>query len=192
MYTNQELIELYLKRELSLDELGTFDLLVSAVDAYIDDLIGGSFGNVSESTRYYDGGSRILDIDTCTEVTAVTTVDSEEAVNDTYDTDIDYEARPRNSDFKNYLEKRNGRFPSGVANIAVTAKFAEGLSVPDDIKYLATYLAGSMLTSSYTGNLKSESIEGYSRTFATFGDFVNNDSQFKTILNKYIKNDVYI
>lgn len=176
-YANQQAIESVLNRPLTATEIASLDLLLNAVDAFINDAIGSSFTVGSEvATRYYDADEgSILDIDPIfideTHGLVVAIVDADENVTRTIDVS-DYEARPRNDAVKTYLQLRNGRkwasvcHPS-VANIAVTGYFGRGETVPADIQYLAAYMAAQYIGASAGASLKSESIEGYSRTFAT-------------------------
>ena len=188
-YTDQASIEAFLKRDLTGNEETLLPLILSSIDSFINDQVGGSFGEAEESTRYYDGGSKIIDIDPCIEITAVELVDREEDVDHTYVLNEDFEARPRNDIAKEWIEKRIGCFPSGVANIGVTAKFTISEEVPEDIKYLATYLAGQLFSQNVQGNLKSESIEGYSRTFA---NLIQDNQVLYMTLNKYKKDDIVL
>jgi hypothetical protein len=188
-YSTQNLIEASLKRELSTEELTLLPYILEVVDGYIDDIVGGPFGTVLPSTRYYDGGTQIVDIDTCVDVTSVQAVDSLENVISDYTIGTQFELRPRNLEYKKYIEFRNFKFPKGVANIAVTGKFTESLTVPKDIEYLATYLVSQLFSSEVIENLKSESIEGYSRTF---GGLIEDNQVVKMIVDKYSKDDVLI
>jgi len=188
-YTNQANVEAFLKRSLTNDELTMLPMIFEAVDQYINDQVGGSFGEVSATTRYYDGGTRIIEIDTCTELTKVASVSRDETELTEYTLDEAYEQRPRNETYKTWIEKRDSAFPKGVANIAITAKFTENLVCPEDIIYIATYLTGQLYGKSITGNLKSESIEGYSRTFSAL---LEENQVIKLTLNKYIKDDTVL
>lgn len=186
-YTDQEKIEDYLDRDLTTAEEGLLDLLIASIEAWINDQTGLVFGGSAvSSTRYYDGGSKILDIDPVQNITKVCRVNNDETEDYEYELNIDFEARPRNATVKNWIEKRGGRFPKGVTNIAVTGQFALGIDVPDDISYLATYLAATQIESSESGNLKSETIEGYSRTFS---EYKRDDAIVSSTLNKYTRND---
>lgn len=184
MYTDQSTIEGILGRSLTSSEESVLSLLLTLADNFINDQLGGSFGTVAESTRYYDGGQRILDIDAVNTITKVALVYTDETDNYEYDTDEELEARPRNETTKTYLHSRIGKFPRGVANIAVTGKFTLGASVPDDIKYLAGYLIAKIFQNTKSGNVKKESIEGYSREFA---DYKTNDELVVSILDRYDK-----
>lgn len=176
-YANQASVEGVLGRSLTATEIAALPALLDAVDAFINNAIGSSF-TISEevATRYYDADEgSILDIDAIfideTHGLVVSIVDADENVTRTIDVS-DYEARPRNDAVKTYLQLRGGRkwaslcHPS-VANIAVTGYFGRGDTVPADIAYLASYMAAQYIGASAGATLKSESIEGYSRTFAT-------------------------
>lgn len=190
-YTTKELVEAFLKRSLTGDELLLLPLIGAAAENEIDATLDSSFGNVSETTRYFDGGSAILDTGPVRNITAVSIVDSEETVTSTYVLNDDFEARPRNGTVKRYIQKRLGCFPRGLGNIAVTGKFtfSEDDEIPDDIKYVATYMVVKMFQRPATGELKSESIEGYSRVFK---DYVARDEIVSSILNRYGANDVLL
>lgn len=183
-YANQTSVEGVLGRSLTTTEVAGLPLLLSAVDAYITSQTGRTFGAAVESTRYYDAeDSRMLDVDpfvvsedvTEGDTTTPTArafevfyVDADE--NKVRDVDAsDFEARPRNENVKTWLQKRNGDWGSGctgnVTNVAVKAFFGGG-AVPADIQYAASYLAAQAIGSTTSLSLKSESIEGYSRTFA--------------------------
>lgn len=188
-YTDQATIESFVKRALTADEEVILPLILDTVDEYINEQVGGEFGPVVETSRYFDGGSKILEIDTCHEISAVEDTGSEDYIIYSYTGSIDYDARPINEEYKTYLHKRGGKFPSGVANMKVTAKFTENETVPNDIIYLATYLAGQLFSKNIVGNYKSESIEGYSRTFA---DMIEENQVLKMVLDKYSNDDILI
>jgi hypothetical protein len=197
-YTDQDNIEAYLHRDLSESEVNILPLLLSSVDAWINNRTDSSFETPTDpETRYFDGGKNILDINPCIDITAVKYVDAEQNVLVDYDLDIDVELRPRNETLKKWIEKRlsytsdncYGKFPSGIANISVTAVFtlSPDSEIPDDIQYLATYLCGRYFGQSNVGELKAESIEGYSRQFK---DFEINDPVVSGILDTYIGDTV--
>ncbi len=186
-YTNQTLIEAFLGRSLSSKETTLLDYVIEAAESFINDKIHTPFGDSAITTKYYDGGSKILEIDPCTAITKVAIVDSDGTVLYEYDED-EYEARPRNDTLKTWIEKRFDGFRHGIANIAVTANFTRG-EVPKDIQWLATYLSGRLLSKDVKEGLKAESIEGYSRQFS---DFTSEDTKAQMILNKYIEDEVLI
>lgn len=186
-YSSQSNVENLLKRELLEEEENVLDLVFDVVDKYIDEKVGGSFGIVTATTKLYDGnGERVLDIDPCTDVTVVEALDNDGDVIKTYDLDV-LRLRPINDTVKRWIELLNYGFIKGVANIRVTAKFSLG-AVPSDIEYLATYLATKYFSDYITGNLKSESIEGYSRTFGEMG---MNDFVVKSVLDKYTSDTTF-
>ena len=57
--------------------------------------------------------------------------------------------------------------------------------MPADIAYLASYLAAKSIGATNSLSLKSESIEGYSRTFADNSKSFNADSVVSSVLSKY-------
>ena len=186
-YTDQTTIQSFLKRTLSADEITILPLILEVVDTYINSTIG-IFGNVAESSKYYSGGLQIIDIDNCFSISKVELVDEYNIVTYTYlSNEVLY--LPSNESGKKYLEKRYGKFPCGKSNLKVTGKFAIALSVPNDIKYLATYLSGQLFSSNIVANLQSESIEGYSRTF---NKMLEENQILKLIMDKYTKNDIVI
>ena len=189
-YTSQALIEAFLGRSLSANEIVILPYAAEAAEGYINVQIHTSFGDsTAPSTRYYDGGSRILEIDPCTDITKVELIDVDETSLHEFTKDEDYEARPRNESLKTWIEKRVGKFRRGVANVAVSATFSRGSSVPKDIAWLATFLTARLFGKDIKEGLKSESIEGYSRQFA---DIIEHDSQAQLVLNKYIQDEVLI
>ena len=189
-YTSKALVEAFLERTLTSNETTLLDYIIDAADGYINDQIHTSFSDevIAASTRYYDGGSQIVEIDPCTDISKVELVANDESSLYEYIKDEEYEARPRNENLKTWIEKRIGKFRRGVANIAVTAKFSRG-AIPKDIQWLSTYLVSRLLGKDVKEGLKSESIEGYSRQF---GDIIEQNSQAQFVLNKYIKDDILI
>lgn len=169
-YATKQSVESVLNRSLTSTEEAGLTSLLAAVDSYINSETGRVFETATEqATRYYDGeNSRLLDVDPFvaddTHPFEVFYVDADE--NKTYDVDVsDFEARPRNEVVKTYLQRRNGRWGSGLGNVAVKAHFGSG-DVPADIAYAASWLAAQFIGASKSLTLKSENIEGYSRTFA--------------------------
>lgn len=193
-YTNQAAIEAILARSLTSWEVAQLDTLLGSIDAYINSEIDSAWGSLDPETRYYNGnGSSIIDIDPCHDITKVSGVDRVEVEDNDYIENSDYEAFPRSSEIKTWLQFRGMYLPYGVGNIAVTATFNLGTSAPADIQYLAAYLATQMLSqvNGSTLNLKSESIEGYSRTFRDTSEIdFSTDKVVTGILDKYKSNSL--
>lgn len=190
-YTDKATVEAFLNRPLTANEETLLPLVMAAVDAFINSQIGATFGNADPATRYFDGGLKFLPIDSVRSVTKIALVDTSADNNEVYvyEKDVEYELAPLNDTIKTYIEKRVGRFPAGIANIAVTGKFTLADTAPDDIKYLATYLSAKLFSKGVTGELKRESIEGYSREFAAFSV---SDDVVSSILNKYTADEVLL
>lgn len=165
-YTNATLVGNFLQRTLTSDEIALLNTLIPAVQIYIDDITNSTFDQVEESTRYYDGGVESVDIDPCTAITAVKTIDNSGSDNTTYTTVSDYIAYPQNKTVKNELRKRYGAWARGAHRIAVSAKFSEyDGKVPEDIQIVATRLAVGYINAGKradTSNISSESLEGHS------------------------------
>jgi hypothetical protein len=190
-YATQASVEQALGRSLTTSEAAGLTSLLAAIDSYINKTIGRSFGAGVEATRYYDvERSRMVDVDPF--VTGedkpfeVFYVDADE--NKVQDVDeSEFEARPRNETVKTWLQRRNGFWgsgcPSNVTNLAVKAFFGGG-DVPADIAYAASWLAAQAISAQLGMSLsvKSESIEGYSRTFA---DMTKDNVTITSIFDNY-------
>lgn len=170
-YTSKILVQNYLQRDLNEHEEAFLMVLVPTIERWLDNKMGATYGAASETTRYYDGGGTSIDIDPCTSITDVDSVNEDNS--DGYDyTDLtEYIALPANETVKTELVKRHGRFPRGVGNIKVVAKFSEyDGGVPQDIQTIATIMASEVLNQGAvgsTGVVKSESLEGHSITYET-------------------------
>jgi hypothetical protein len=174
-YTDSTKIENLLQRSLTTHEHGALSFMIPAIEKWIDNKIGSTFGLVAESTRYYDGGENSIDIDPCTAVTAVTLYATDGTESDAYTLNEQYVLEPQNEDVKREVVKRSGIFPRGSARIGVTAKFSEyNGGIPYDIQMVATRLAASFLRGSSndasSGGIKSESVEGHSVSYALSSD----------------------
>lgn len=202
-YTNAALITAQLKRELTDSENSLLGLIIPAVSSYIDLKLGTSFSQVEASTRYYTGGDCLVDIDPCTDPTAVNLIDDYGTASDTYDAS-NYIFEPANATVKTYIRKRWGKFPKGLNRIGVTAKFsqygpdAEGNAViPHDIQLAATIIAAGLLSNGPVdadGNgIKSENIEGHSISYVTSVDNIStiatNNPTVKSILD--LRREIY-
>lgn len=188
-YATQTSVEGILGRSLSTSEASALPALLAAIDEYINEQTGRKFTTATEETRYFDiERSRIIDVDPfftdSTHAFTVSYVDEDETIIETVDSS-DYEARPRNENIKTYLQRRStvwgSNCPHNVANLAVKAFFGYD-SVPADIVYVASWLAAQSIGSTNSLSLKSESIEGYSRTFATFTE---SSPMIKSTFDKY-------
>lgn len=172
-YATQSSVEGVLGRSLTTQEVAALPALLAAVDAYVNSETGRTFGDGSKSIKYYDvERSRMVDVDPFVvkenQPVRVFYVDADEEEIQEVDSS-EYEARPRNEEVKTWLQRRTGNWgsgcPSNVANLAVEAWFGGG-AVPADIAYAASWLAAHQIGGTQSLSLKSESIEGYSRTFA--------------------------
>lgn len=158
---SQSELEAKLGRSLTTDEQNAFTTLNNAVQKEVESIIGSSVEEVSETSRYYDGGLQHLKIDPCTSISSVKLVDDDEDEVYTY-LDKDITLEPRNSTIKQMLRRRSGVFVTGINNIKVTAKF----SIYDDEdmrnvvkEAILDYLVQEIDENS---NIKRETIEGYS------------------------------
>lgn len=185
-YATQSSVEGVLGRSLTTQEIAALPALLAAVDVYINGETGRTFETATKKIKYYDAeDSRMLDVDPFIvkddKPLRVFYVDAdEEAVGDDIDTS-DYEARPRNEEQKTWIQKRTGRWgsgcPSNVTSVAVEAFFGSD-ATPADIAYAAAWLAARQIGGTSSLSLKSESIEGYSRTFADASN--SSDGSFLT------------
>ena len=184
MYTNSNLIEAQLQRDLTASEQILLTTLIPAVDILIDRYTDSHFLEEETATsRNYDFDGRFCDIDPCTGVTALVSIDWDGTTISTYTAGNDYILHPENTTIKTQIEFLSGAslyasimptadFPNGRNRIKLTAKFSEyNEGVPEDIQIAATRICTQMIEESSTNSsnadgLKSESIEGYSVTFS--------------------------
>lgn len=185
MYTDLTLVRNYLGRELTDEEQAMLGTVIPAIEMWIDAKLSTTFKEAAATSRFFDGGCSVIDIDPVTDVTAVESVDNYNTVTNIYTTD-NYVLEPINETVKRQIRLRWASFPRGGANIKVTGKFTEYSStdgVPADIQTLATRLATLMLASSEnTGFVQRESIEGHSIEYQS-------SSQGTAILEKVAFND---
>lgn len=198
-YTSQTIIEKYLQRSLTSDEETFLTTLLPAIRLWLDRALASHFLEVSESTRYYDGGGETVDIDPCTSITAVKSVDNEHDTTSDYTNLTDYVAEPQNQTVKNELVRRSGaRFPSGNGRIAVTAKFSEYTDkVPEDIQLAATRIAADVLQEGKTvavGNVQSESLEGHSISYRNPNEIIDKVGTEDPFISQLIESrkDIYL
>lgn len=200
-YTTSTLIQNYLQRTLNANETAFLAILIPAIKVWLDRKLNSTFDSAVATTRYYDGGVENLDIDPCTSITAVKSLNSDGSTSYDYDLvttpDVLYE--PRNETVKREIRKRNGTFPSGKQNIAVTATFSEyDGGVPNDIQTIASILAAEVLNqgkvASSGGNIASESLEGHSISYDTSASaldaFAANNPNIQSILE--LRRELYV
>lgn len=183
-YTTADQIASYLNKDLTTNEIDALAFIIPAVKKYIDNKLDTNFSSASSSSRYYDGGCPSLDIDPCTAITAIISVDADGNTVTTYESD-DYLIEPVNETVKREVRARFGNWPAGKGNIKVTALFSEyNNGVPDDIQFVATRLASSMLNSAHSATgVNQESIEGHSVSYDV-AQAAANDPVVMDILNQ--------
>jgi hypothetical protein len=176
MYTDKNQIEAYLGITLpsSLDD--QLDNWIQAVQNYLDNYVGFSFENTTETSRYYDGsGERELFVDKYYELGSVVTLDVDGDTDVTVDSGdgsgvVQY---PLNSDRTDRLylptDAPISKFPSHRNAVKVTAKFGWSAEAPQDIQLTATRLMAHLIQPRLSGNLgekTQESLGDYSVSFA--------------------------
>lgn len=190
-YTNASVLAAYLKRELTGNEIDTLNLLVPAVQLWIDRKLDTTFVEADEATtRTFDGGERSIDIDPCTEITKVEALDYTGASSYEYTATQEYQAYPLNETVKTELVRRHSCWPGGDARIAVTAKFSSyDDGVPEDIQMVATKIAADLLNmgSANAEAVKSESLEGhkveYQDPYSSIDKIASNDPYVRSVLD---------
>lgn len=161
-YTTQYQIQGYIKRELTPDEARIIKTVIDAVGQWIDRETGRTWEPTAAGTkRVFDGGEPEIFIDGLIDLEAVEALDQYGTVVRTY-YDYEYTKYPRNSKTTTSLCLNSGG--RWHRRVQITGKWGEVEGVPADIRLAATILASDWLDNS--DKLKSESIEGYSRTFA--------------------------
>lgn len=163
---SQSDVEARLQRSLTSEEQSAFSAINSAVQAYVEKLIGSSVESESESSRYYDGGLQHLRIDPCTSVSSVKYVDEDQTVTDTFDTS-DYTLEPVNRTVKTMIRYRWAKMQYGMNVIKVTAKFS--IYDDEDTRAIVKNAIIEFLISEINNasNIKRESLEGYSIEYAS-------------------------
>lgn len=163
---SQSDIEARLGRSLTAEETTTFTIVNNALQSKVELMIGSDVEEVSETTRYYDGGVQHLPINPCTNITSVKLVDDDQVATDTYDT-TDYTTEPINKTLKTMLRHRSGAFSIGINNIAIAAKFSI-YGDTDTLNIVKDAMINALVSEvNNSDNIKRESIEGYSIEYAT-------------------------
>lgn len=178
-YTDSTLIGNYLQRALTAYETDFLAVLIPAIQTWLDSKLGTTFDVVSETSKTYDGGEPIIDIEPVQSVSAVKALDSDGVVNHTYVNITDYILEPQNETIKNELRKRNGCWPVGLKRIQVTGLFTSAVgnaNVPEDIKVVATRVAGAVINlgkaDSDGANVKKESLDEHSIEYDTSSEAI--------------------
>jgi hypothetical protein len=190
MYTTQQTVEAFLNRELTDNEAVLFPLVVGFVHPSIVDAMGGEYGIDTVSSKVYDGGFESIAIDRVYDVDSVELLNSEGNVTRTYVLGQEVVLRPSNASVKSWVDRRTTKFPRGKNVVRVTGKFGLGTDIPNDIIFLETYMVSKLYSSSVTGDLEAESIEGYSRKFAKI-DWAN-DSVYMLYWNALVDTEILI
>ena len=159
-------IEARLGRSLTAEETTTFTIVNNALQSKVELMIGSDVEEVSETTRYFDGGVQHLPINPCTNITSVKLVNDDQVATDTYDT-TDYTTEPINKTLKTMLRHRSGAFSIGINNIAIAAKFSI-YGDTDTLNIVKDAMINALVSEvNNSDNIKRESIEGYSIEYAT-------------------------
>lgn len=168
-YTDSTQVSNFLGRALTTYETAELPNIIAAIKIFLDKRLNSTFDEVDPSTRYYDGGMQSLDIDPCTAITEVKSINDDASSSYIYVDGTEYIAEPQNETVKRELRKRLSPFPRGIHRVGVTASFSEyDDGVPADIQIAATRLAAGVLKSGInvsSGEIKSESLEGHSITY---------------------------
>jgi hypothetical protein len=185
-YTNQQIIEGVLQRELTDDEERVLESAIEAVSESIKAYTGRNWLDLDETTadeevRYYDGnGKREIFIDDFTSISQIRFLDSLGTVTNTVPT-TSYTYYPPNTEWKNSIYLRDRYFPNIRSGVEITGVFYTG-EVPIDVQMACATLVGHFFASSRNvGDFKKESIEGYSYEILT-GD--EKTAQDKATLDK--------
>lgn len=158
-------LEARIGRSLTSEESTDFSVINSELQSNVERKIGSSVEEATATTKVYDGGVQHLKINPCTDITAVKLLDDDLDAVYTYDTS-DYQTEPANQTLKTMIRHRVG-FMTGINNIQVTAKFSTygDTDVTNIIKGAMLDFLSSEISAS--GNIKKESIEGYSIEYAS-------------------------
>lgn len=190
-YTDSSQVSNFLQRALTAYETAELTNIIAAIKIWLDKRLNSTFDQVSETTRYYDGGARNLDIDPCTAISQVSAINDDGSGSYIYTDTYEIVTEPQNETVKREIRKRLAAFPRGVHRIAVSAKFSEyDGGVPADIQIAATRLAAGVINAGRIaglgGNVASESLEGHSITYnirgTDFEGISENDPTVKSIL----------
>lgn len=196
-YTTQAIVEDYLGRVLTADEVALFAILLPAVARWIDQTLSSHFDTASASTRVYDADGGVVDIDPVQAITKIEAVDYEGSASYEYTNGTEYVLYPQNETVKNELRARSKHgFTRGIGRIKVYGKFTEydftNNKVPEDIQILATRLIASQLrglsadSEVDSAGVKKESVEGHSVEYLTSESYLEQLSNSDPIVSSLI------
>lgn len=196
-YTNAAQVASFLQRALNASESSALSSYVlSAVDKIIDRVLQSTFFDTPESTRYFTGGGRAIDIDPVQAITALGSINNDGSLSYSYTNLTEYVAEPINEAVKREIVYRGSRnrFPKGLGRMSVTGKFNEydyvNSKIPDDIVLVATRLAAGVLNagkiSGKGGNLQREALEGhlvvYDTTSSSLSSLMSDDPIIQSVI----------
>lgn len=189
-YTNKLLIENYLQRSLSENEEAALLVVIPAAQQWIDSQLSSTFDQVNPTTRFFESCSKTLDIDPCTAITNLQSLDPYGQSYYSYQA-FEYQLEPINENVKREIRLRYGAFPEGTSNIGVTACFSEyDGGVPEDIKVAATRIAGGILAAGKRAglgeNLQEEQLEGHMVRYNITNNAINTLADSDPILQATI------
>lgn len=197
-YTTKTAVENYILQDIDSSFDSQLDAWIAGIEKVIDQYTGRNFkADSAESARVFDGdGSSELLIDECVAITKV------EVGEDSYGGSFSeiaatgserYFTYPANAAVKGVpfhkLVLNSRRWPEGMQNNRVTAKWGYSTTPPEDIQFAACVFVAGVLNQHRQGGeeIKSESIGGYSVTYNT--DAENNSwadfERAKQILDSY-------
>jgi hypothetical protein len=189
-YTTRQEIQNYLLITIDASFYAQVDNWIAEIEKYIDQKTGRNFiADTVASEKLYDGYNEpTLLIDDCVDVTEVKIGDDDPL---TEGSDEDYVVYPANFLPKTRLKLILSTFPSGDQNIHVTGKWGYSVTVPDDIKMIATVLVAGIINFSLNaeGEVQQMSIGRYSVTYKTKDEW----QDFKKVdeILKYYKKYVF-
>lgn len=198
-YTDSTQVSNFLQRSLSAYESAELTNIIAAIKVWIDKRLNSTFDQATSSTRYYDGGVRNLDIDPCTAISQVETINDDGTDSYVYSTPYEYIAEPQNQTVKRELRKRLAPFPRGINRVAVTALFSEyDGGVPADIQIIATRLAAGIINqgkyAGQGGNILEEALEGHTIRYQigsqNIGGLAEDDPTIAAILTQ--RDELYV
>lgn len=191
-YANEGKLENYLTIDVDNSFSDQISEWAEAVDEYIDNYCGRTFGDDGSETRYFNGdGRKELDVDDFQSITSVEILEPNS--DDTMFTltegrEEDYLTYPYNSTVKYRLimtpVSQGGNWKKGTKNIKITATWGRS-TVPKDIELAATMLlAGIVEKGLKGGSVASESLGDYSVSFKEV-DAISSVMGVQEILKKH-------